>query len=89
MRAESIELRAESAAWPADAVTAAGSVVAVQFHGAASRWQVALDAGAVWGALISNSQLAIVGGGLMNAGFVALKMRSTPPANGNGGAPQS
>jgi putative spermidine/putrescine transport system ATP-binding protein len=56
VRAESIELRAESAASPADAVTASGSVVAVQFHGAASRWQVALDAGAVWGALVTEEE---------------------------------
>ncbi len=56
VRAESIELRAETAASPADAVTATGSVVAVQFHGAASRWQVALDAGAVWGALITEEE---------------------------------
>jgi putative spermidine/putrescine transport system ATP-binding protein len=56
IRAESIELRAEGAMAPADAVTAAGSVVAVQFHGAASRWQVALDAGAVWGALVTEEE---------------------------------
>jgi putative spermidine/putrescine transport system ATP-binding protein len=62
VRAESIELRAESAASPADAVTAAGAVVAVQFHGAASRWQVALDAGAVWGALITEEESRALNG---------------------------
>ena len=31
----------------------AGVVVAVQYHGAASRWQVKLDAGEVWSALIT------------------------------------
>jgi hypothetical protein len=28
-------------------------VIAVQYHGAASRWQVKLDAGEVWSALIT------------------------------------
>ncbi len=56
IRAESIELHAETATPPADAILATGSVVAVQFHGAASRWQVALDAGAVWGALVTEEE---------------------------------
>jgi hypothetical protein len=46
-------MRDESAAVPADGNCAAGVVVAVQFHGAASRWQVKLDAGEVWSALVS------------------------------------
>jgi len=39
----------------------------------------------VYGSIVGNAQLALVGGGLMNAGFVALKMRST---NGNNGQPK-
>jgi putative spermidine/putrescine transport system ATP-binding protein len=53
IRAENVAVRGESAAVDADAVAAAGAVVAVQFHGAASRWQVQLDAGAVWSALVT------------------------------------
>jgi putative spermidine/putrescine transport system ATP-binding protein len=53
VRAENISMRDESAAVPADGNCAAGVVVAVQFHGAASRWQVKLDAGEVWSALVS------------------------------------
>jgi putative spermidine/putrescine transport system ATP-binding protein len=53
IRAENIAVHGESAATPADHVCAPGAVVAVQFHGAASRWQVRLDAGEVWSALVS------------------------------------
>jgi putative spermidine/putrescine transport system ATP-binding protein len=53
IRAENIEVQPESAASPPDNVVAAGAVLAVQFHGAACRWQVKLDAGEVWSALIS------------------------------------
>jgi putative spermidine/putrescine transport system ATP-binding protein len=53
VRAENISMREESAAVPADGHCASGVVVAVQFHGAASRWQVKLDAGEVWSALVS------------------------------------
>jgi putative spermidine/putrescine transport system ATP-binding protein len=53
VRAENISMREESAAVPADGHCASGVVVAVQFHGAASRWQVKLDAGDVWSALVS------------------------------------
>ena len=37
-------------------VCAAGAVVAVQFHGAASRWQIQLDAGEVWSALVPEDE---------------------------------
>jgi putative spermidine/putrescine transport system ATP-binding protein len=53
VRAENISMREESATVPADGHCASGVVVAVQFHGAASRWQVKLDAGEVWSALVS------------------------------------
>ena len=53
IRAENIAVLGESVPAPADSVTARGAVVAVQFHGAASRWQVKLDAGDTWSALVS------------------------------------
>jgi putative spermidine/putrescine transport system ATP-binding protein len=56
IRAENIIVHGESAATPPDSVVASGAVVAVQFHGAASRWQVKLDAGEVWGALVSEEE---------------------------------
>jgi len=52
VRAENISVQGESASVPPGNVCAPGAVVAVQFHGAASRWQVKLDAGDVWSALI-------------------------------------
>jgi putative spermidine/putrescine transport system ATP-binding protein len=53
VRAENVGVAAESSRPPAGQVSAPGSVLAVQFHGAASRWQVQLDAGGVWSALVS------------------------------------
>ncbi|HET9862089.1 MAG TPA: ABC transporter ATP-binding protein [Steroidobacteraceae bacterium] len=56
VRAENIDVQPESAAAAADAASASGVVLAVQFHGAASRWQVQLDAGGIWSALLSESR---------------------------------
>jgi hypothetical protein len=42
-------------------------VVAVQFHGAASRWQVQLDAGEVWSALISEEETRRMNGLVVGA----------------------
>jgi len=56
VRAENISVQGEGAASPADCVSAPGAVVAVQFHGAASRWQVKLDAGEVWSALVPEEE---------------------------------
>jgi len=56
IRAENIDVQAESAAVPAGSAAAPGSVVAVQFHGAASRWQVRLDSGDTWSALIAETR---------------------------------
>ena len=56
IRAENIDVQAESAAVPAASVAAPGEVIAVQFHGAASRWQVRLDAGDTWSALIPETR---------------------------------
>jgi len=53
IRAENIALLSENAAVPEGASYAAGAVVAVQYHGAVSRWQVQLDAGEVWSALVT------------------------------------
>jgi putative spermidine/putrescine transport system ATP-binding protein len=52
IRAENIAVLPESATAPPSNVSSAGVVVAVQYHGAASRWQVKLDAGEVWSALV-------------------------------------
>ena len=62
IRAENISVRAENAVATADSVSAPGAVVAVQFHGAASRWQVKLDAGEVWSALVSEDESRALNG---------------------------
>ena len=56
VRAENVTLEDESAAVAADELCTAGAVVAVQFHGAASRWQVRLDAGEVWSAWVPDGR---------------------------------
>jgi putative spermidine/putrescine transport system ATP-binding protein len=56
IRAENIDVQPESAETPPQDASATGVVLAVQFHGAASRWQVQLDAGAIWSALIAESR---------------------------------
>ena len=56
IRAENIAVQSEAAATSGDTVAAPGAVVAVQFHGAASRWQVQLDAGELWSALVSEEE---------------------------------
>ena len=53
IRAENLVVTAEHASTPPTCVGTPGSVVAVQYHGAASRWQVKLDAGDVWSALVT------------------------------------
>jgi putative spermidine/putrescine transport system ATP-binding protein len=56
VRAENIAVQPESAGAAADDCSAPGALVAVQFHGAASRWQVQLDAGGMWSVLIPESR---------------------------------
>jgi putative spermidine/putrescine transport system ATP-binding protein len=56
IRAENVAVQGETSAVSSDSVSAAGSVVAVQFHGAGSRWQVQLDAGDVWSAWVPDSR---------------------------------
>ena len=62
VRAENITLQGESAPAPADHVCAPGAVLAVQFHGAASRWQIQLDAGEVWSALVPEDETRSLNG---------------------------
>jgi putative spermidine/putrescine transport system ATP-binding protein len=60
IRAENVTVASEATAPPAGNVSAPGSVVAVQFHGAASRWQVKLDAGEVWSALVTEDDARLL-----------------------------
>jgi putative spermidine/putrescine transport system ATP-binding protein len=53
IRAENISVHVENAPPVANSLSVPGAVVAVQYHGAASRWQVKLDAGEVWSALVT------------------------------------
>jgi putative spermidine/putrescine transport system ATP-binding protein len=53
IRAENVSVQDEAGPIAASHMSARGSVVAVQFHGAASRWQVRLDAGELWSALVT------------------------------------
>jgi putative spermidine/putrescine transport system ATP-binding protein len=62
IRAENIAVKAEAAAAPAGNISASGIVVAVQYHGAASRWQVQLDAGEVWSALVTEDESRTLNG---------------------------
>jgi putative spermidine/putrescine transport system ATP-binding protein len=62
IRAENIVVKAETAAAPAGDISASGIVVAVQYHGAASRWQVQLDAGEVWSALVTEDDARALNG---------------------------
>jgi putative spermidine/putrescine transport system ATP-binding protein len=50
IRAEQVSVRDEAAPDSGGVVATSGTVLAVQFLGAASRWQVRLDAGDVWSA---------------------------------------
>jgi putative spermidine/putrescine transport system ATP-binding protein len=56
IRAENITVGADTAVAAVGSISAPGTVVAVQYHGAASRWQVKLDAGEVWSALIDEAR---------------------------------
>jgi putative spermidine/putrescine transport system ATP-binding protein len=56
VRAENIDVQSESVSSSPDALVAPGAVLAVQFHGAASRWQVQLDSGEIWSALLPDSR---------------------------------
>jgi putative spermidine/putrescine transport system ATP-binding protein len=58
IRAENVAVQGEAAAIASDNISAPGSVVAVQFHGAGSRWQVQLDGGEIWSAWVPESHPA-------------------------------
>jgi putative spermidine/putrescine transport system ATP-binding protein len=62
IRAENVAVQSESSPAASDAVNAPGAVVAVQYHGAASRWQVKLDAGEVWSALVTEDDSRALNG---------------------------
>ncbi len=62
IRAENIAVRSEGGAVPSSDMSAAGVVVAVQYHGAASRWQVKLDAGELWSALVTEEDARALNG---------------------------
>jgi putative spermidine/putrescine transport system ATP-binding protein len=62
IRAENIAVHPEGMPPPTGNTTATGLVVAVQYHGAASRWQVKLDAGEVWSALITEEDSRALNG---------------------------
>jgi putative spermidine/putrescine transport system ATP-binding protein len=54
LRAESVAVIPAASSAPAGQSSAPGEVLAVQYHGAASRWQVKLDAGPTFSALMSD-----------------------------------
>jgi putative spermidine/putrescine transport system ATP-binding protein len=84
VRAENILVLDESAPLAAESVAAAGAVVAVQFHGAASRWQVKLDAGEVWSALVSEEDARALNGLAVGARVrLAWPRDAAVPLNGN------
>jgi hypothetical protein len=51
-----VAVQGESAAIASDRISAPGSLLAVQFHGAGSRWQVQLDTGEIWSAWVPESR---------------------------------
>jgi putative spermidine/putrescine transport system ATP-binding protein len=62
IRAENIAVLPEASTELAPGHSAGGVVVAVQYHGAASRWQVQLDAGEIWSALITEEDSRALNG---------------------------
>jgi putative spermidine/putrescine transport system ATP-binding protein len=62
IRGENITVQAENVPAASSAVTAAGAVLAVQYHGAVSRWQVQLDGGEVWSAQVSEEDARTLDG---------------------------
>jgi putative spermidine/putrescine transport system ATP-binding protein len=62
LRGENITVLAENMPAPLSAMTTAGAVIAVQYHGAVSRWQVQLDTGALWSALVSEEDARALNG---------------------------
>ena len=84
IRAENIVVLSESAPPATDSVSAPGAVVAVQFHGAASRWQVKLDAGEVWSALVTEEDARGLNGFAVGARVrLAWPRAAAVPLSGN------
>ena len=84
IRAENISVLGESAPLAAESVAAPGAVVAVQFHGAASRWQVKLDAGEVWSALVTEEDARALNGLAVGARVrLAWPRAAAVPLSGN------
>jgi putative spermidine/putrescine transport system ATP-binding protein len=85
IRAENVTVQAEHAPAPADSVVAPGAVVAVQYHGAASRWQVQLDAGEVWSALVTEEDARALDGLAVGARVrLAWPREAAVPLTGHG-----
>jgi putative spermidine/putrescine transport system ATP-binding protein len=84
IRAENVVVLSESAPLAAESIAAPGSVVAVQFHGAASRWQVQLDAGEVWSALVTEEEARDLNGLAVGARVrLAWPRAAAVPLSGN------
>jgi putative spermidine/putrescine transport system ATP-binding protein len=58
VRTENVQVLVPGMAAPADAITAEGTVLDVQYHGATSRWQVSLDAGVIFSATRNATETA-------------------------------
>ncbi|HTU66535.1 MAG TPA: ABC transporter ATP-binding protein [Steroidobacteraceae bacterium] len=56
VRGENLTVHAADAGVPANALAAPGTVVAVQYHGAVTRWQVQLDGGEIWSAQVAEGR---------------------------------
>ena len=84
IRAENVAVLSESAPLAAESIAAPGAVVAVQFHGAASRWQVKLDAGEVWSALVTEEDARTLNGLAVGARVrLAWPRAAAVPLSGN------
>src|SRR5690349_14838902 len=62
IRGENITVQAENVPAAPSAVTAAGAVLAVQYHGAVSRWHVQLGGGEGWSAPVSEEDARTLDG---------------------------
>jgi putative spermidine/putrescine transport system ATP-binding protein len=61
VRCENVLAVPEHTGTPPGNVAASGAVVAIQYHGGANRWQVQLDAGALFSALVPDASPATAG----------------------------
>ncbi len=82
VRAEHVAVHRDAPA-TADAMSAAGEVVAVQFHGAGSRWQVKLDSGELWSAWMTDER-ALGGPGVGARVHLAWPRAAAVPLAGDG-----